>query len=95
MRSIRVLTVAVVVALVVLGGLVTRALVAGPPAGFGWSAYTPDPQMDVFGGDGSPLVVVGRGEAVAVVVAAVVLAAATGLLGYALGRRRAAGAGRR
>ncbi|TNM64101.1 hypothetical protein FHN55_14815 [Streptomyces sp. NP160] len=89
MRSSRALTAAVVVALVALVGSMLVAVVADPPDQFGWFAYSPLTEGDLVGGVGDALLLVSRVQAVAAAVAAVALAATTGLLGYALGRRRA------
>lgn len=87
MRSSRAVTVAVVVALAVLVESVLVAVVAGPPASFGWFSYSPltatSDMTQVFGN----AVLLSRVQVAASVVAALALAVTTGLLGYALGRR--------
>ncbi|MEH3076596.1 MAG: hypothetical protein PGN11_07905 [Quadrisphaera sp.] len=87
MRSSRALTVAVVVALVVLVGAVVVFTSTGmSESSFGWFAYSPLQSVDFAYVAGAPTLLTPP-QVAAAVVAALALAATTGLLGYALGRR--------
>lgn len=84
-RSSRALTVAVVVALVVLVGSVV-VLFSSTGEAVGWFAYSPVQTGDFAFVSGFATLLTPL-QTAAAVVAALALAATTGLLGYALGRR--------